>query len=162
MKPPRSQSGLDPAKKKAFKDGEKLEDYVQEYFFPPDLYEMIHRTPDALTNARRFVRSSTYPDFQFEVKGTRIRFWVECKLRSNKKNEAKIHVFKPRQLERYQNFDHPFLFLKTFYNDKALFYFAPIWYLTDDQLSLTTLKPYLITLKPPILHGLIKKYLFKS
>lgn len=146
-------------KNPSIKAGEEFEDEVADEFFPDDLYEMIHRTHDVNTNRDRFIRSSLYPDFQFEIRKTNIQFWVECKYRANMSDSSTIQVFSPGQRERYQKHSNCFLMLCTFRHDEDFIFFVPMWEIKWDNLFLSFLKPYEITLEPPILPGLIKKYL---
>jgi hypothetical protein len=145
----------------SIKAGEQFEDDAADIFFPDETYEMLHRTHDVNTNSKRFIRSSLNPDFQFQIRETRIQFWVECKLRFNNSDDALINVFKPGQLQRYKQYEHTFLFLETYRYDDQYLYFVPMWHLKYDRLYLNTLKPYEITMDPPIRPGLIKKYLMQ-
>ncbi len=142
----------------SIKNGEALEDEAADIFFPDDLYEMLHRTHDVNTNSKRFIRSSLNPDFQFEIRNTNTRFWVECKHRENNSDSSIIHVFKNDQLKRYQSYKNCFLLLCTYRFDDRFVYLVPMNDIKWDQLYLSFLKNYELTMKPPVLPGLIKKY----
>lgn len=146
-------------KNPSIKAGEDFEDEVADEFFPDDLYEMLHRTHNVNTNRERFIRSSLYPDFQFEIRKTKIQFWVECKHRENNSDATKISVFKSGQLKRYQSYPNTFLLLCTYRFDYDYLYFVPMSHIKYDNLFMSFLKPYELTLDPPVLPGLIKKYL---
>lgn len=146
-------------KNPSVKAGEEFEDEVADEFFPDDLYEMLHRTHDVKTNSKRYIRSSLNPDFQFEVRNTNIQFWVECKHRENNSDGTKIDVFKPGQLSRYQLFPNSFLLLCTYRFEYDYLYFVPMSHIKWNSLFMSFLEPYELTLNPPIMPGLIKKYL---
>lgn len=146
-------------KNPSIKAGEDFEDEVADEFFPDDIYEMLHRTHDVNTNKDRFIRSSLNPDFQFEIRNTNIQFWVECKYRENLSDSSMIKVFNPGQLKRYQSYRNCFLMLCTFRYDEDFVFFVPMWEIKWDNLYLSFLYDYEITMDPPILPGLIKKYI---
>jgi len=147
-------------KNPSIKSGEAFEDDVADLYFPDDLYEMLHRTHDVNTNAKRFIRSSLNPDFQFEIRGTNIQFWIECKHKENNADLSTISVFKPGQLKRYQTYTNSFLMLCTYRYDEQMFYLVPFSHIKWDNLFISFLKPYELTLDPPVMPGLIKKYLY--
>jgi hypothetical protein len=93
------------------KSGEDFEDDAADVFFPDDLYEIVQRTHNFKTNIKRFIRSSLNPDFQFEVRDSNIKLWVECKYRENKLNLDYVNVFKSGQLNRYKSYENSFLLL---------------------------------------------------
>lgn len=146
-------------KNPSIKAGEEFEDEVADYFFPDDIYEMLHRTHDVNANAKRFIRSSMWPDFHFEDRKSGIQFWVECKLRQNFSDDSLIPVFNQGQLKRYQSFENCFLMLCTFKNDEQYFFFVPMNDIKWDNLYFSFLRPYELTMEPPVKPGLIKKYL---
>lgn len=146
-------------KNPSIKTGEDFEDFVADEYFPDDLYEILHRTHDVNTNSKRFIRSSLNPDFQFEIRGTNTQFWVECKHRENNNDLSSIHVFKNDQLSRYKSYPNSFLLLCTYRFDEQFFYFVPFSQIHWDNLFLSFLKSYELTLDPPVLPGLIKKYI---
>jgi hypothetical protein len=139
--------------------GEAFVDDVADNFFPDDLYEKLHRTHDVNANSKRFIRSSLNPDFQFEIRKTNLQFWVECKHRENNYDNTTINVFKPGQLDRYKSYSNTFLLLCTYRYDQQFMYFVPMWHIKYNDLFLSFLKPYQLKLDPPILPGLIKKYI---
>ena len=141
------------------KDGEDWEDDVADFFFPADLYDLIHRSHDVNTNSRRYILSSLWPDFWFRDKKSGIEFRVECKLRNNYRESDLIDLFKPGQLQRYQQFENTFLLLCTYFDDQEHYYLVPVWHIKYDKLYRSVLAPYEILMDPPILPGLIKKYL---
>jgi hypothetical protein len=146
-------------KNPSIKSGEDFEDDVADNFFPDDLYEMLYRTHDVNTNSKRFIRSSMNPDFQFEIRGTNIQFWVECKHRENNYDDSIISVFKNDQLRRYQSYKNCFLLLCTYRFDDRYLYFVPMWQIKYNDLYLSFLRTYELKLDPPIFPGLVKKYL---
>jgi hypothetical protein len=146
-------------KNPSIKAGEDFEDGVADEFFPDDLYEMLHRTHDVNTNSKRFIRSSLNPDFQFEIRKTKIQFWIECKHRENNSDSTSINVFKNDQLKRYQSYPNCFLLLCTYRFEEQYFYLVPMADIKWDNLFLSFLKNYEVTMEPPVLPGLIKKYL---
>jgi hypothetical protein len=139
--------------------GEEFEDFVADEYFPDNIYEMLHRTHDVNTNSKRFIRSSLSPDFRFEIRKANIQFWVECKHRENNFDSSTIHVFKNDQLRRYQSYPNCFLLLCTYRFDEQMFYFIPMKAIKWDNLFLSFLKNYELSMEPPVLPGLIKKYL---
>lgn len=149
----------DLVKNPSIKAGEALEDDVADHFFPDSLYEMIHRTHDINANSKRFIRSSLYPDFHFEIRSTNIQFWIECKHREINTDSSTINVFKGDQLKRYQSFHNCFLLLCTYRFDEQYFFLVPMRHIRWDNLFMSFLKSYEIIIEPPIMPGLIKKYL---
>lgn len=152
----------DYSKNPSIKLGEEFEDYAADEYFPDDLYEMLHRTHDVNTNTKRFIRSSLNPDFQFEIRGTNIQFWVECKFRANNSDSSLINVFKDDQLARYSSYPNSFLLLCTYRHGECYKFFIPFKDIKYDNLYMSFLKPYELTLDLPVLPGLIKKHLFNS
>jgi hypothetical protein len=146
-------------KNPSIKSGEAFEDDVADSFFPDNLYEMLHRSHDVNTNAKRYIRSSLWPDFQFEIRNTNVQFWVECKHRENNSDSSKIDIFKPGQLDRYKSHFNTFLMLCTYRHEEQYFYFVPMWHIKFNDLFISFLKPYEVIYDPPILPGLVKKYL---
>jgi|SRR5882724_7763437 len=146
-------------KNQSIQSGEDFEDDVADEFFPDDIYEMLHRTHDFNTNRKRFIRSSLHPDFQFEIRDSNIQFWVECKHRENNRDATLINVFKNGQLSRYQSYENAFLLLCTYRFDEQYMYFVPFAHIQWDNLYLSFLRPYQLTFDPPVMPGLIKKYL---
>ena len=143
----------------SIKAGEDLEDDTADVFFPDNIYEMLHRTHDVNTNRKRFIRSSLNPDFQFEIRNTNIQFWVECKHRENNSDSSVINVFKGDQLRRYKSYSNCFLFLCTHRYDEQFFFLVPMKVIQWDNLFLSFLWTYEVTMEPPIMPGLLKKYL---
>jgi hypothetical protein len=146
-------------KNPSIKAGEDFEDGVADEFFPDDLYEMLHRTHDVNTNSKRFIRSSLNPDFQFEIRKTKIQFWIECKHSENNSDSTSINFFKNDQLKRYQSYPNCFLLLCTYRFKGQYFYLVPMADIKWNNLFLSFLKNYEVTMEPPVLPGLIKKYL---
>jgi hypothetical protein len=69
------------AKPKSFADGGKFERFVEDYFFPRDFYDLVHKTHGYWANRDRFIESSKDPDFEFrDVRNERL-FRVEAKYR---------------------------------------------------------------------------------
>ena len=146
-------------KNPSIKAGEDFEDFTADTYFPDDLYEMLHRTHDVNANSKRFIRSSLNPDFQFEIRKTNIQFWVECKHRENNYDSSTINVFKGDQLKRYQSYKNCFLLLCTYRFEDQYFFLVPMRDIKWDNLFMAFLKPYEIIMEPPVMPGLIKKYL---
>lgn len=146
-------------KNPSIKAGEDFEDGVADDFFPDDIYEILQRTHDVNTNSKRFIRASLNPDFQFEIRNTNIQFWVECKHRENNSDSTLIKVFNPGQLKRYQSYENCFLMLCTYRFDEQFFYFVPMWHIKWDNLYISFLRDYEVLLEPPIMPGLVKKYI---
>lgn len=93
-------------KPKSFVKGEVFEDYVREYLFPEDMYELVHKTHDYKSNNSDYVESSLLPDFKFRCVKTGKEFFVEAKYKSNPEYfKDKIEWCKPYQLKRYQEID---------------------------------------------------------
>ncbi|GAC1562726.1 MAG: hypothetical protein NVS3B13_36080 [Mucilaginibacter sp.] len=68
---------------KSFKDGQAFEDYVEEYLFPNNYYNLVEKTHNYQTNSRNYVESSLNPDFKFRDRYTGREFYVEAKFRAN-------------------------------------------------------------------------------
>ncbi|MBS1597313.1 MAG: hypothetical protein JST75_03750 [Bacteroidetes bacterium] len=143
----------------SIQSGQDFEDDVADEFFPDNIYEMLHRTHDFQTNRKRFIRSSLDPDFRFEIRGSNVSFWVECKHRENNRNASEINIFKSGQLERYHKYENAFLLLCTYRYDEQMLYLVPFIDIKWNNLFLSFLRPYELTLEPPVMPGLIRKYL---
>jgi hypothetical protein len=89
--------------------GELFERFV-EGFFPHEYFMLIRRTPP-YDPKDRFSESSLEPDFLFEDRGTRKRFYVEAKYRSGL-DQGKIRACKTLdQLKRYKEFGNCYIML---------------------------------------------------
>ncbi len=118
-------------KPKSFVKGEKFEDYVRDFMFPPESYDLIYRTPSFISNSIDFSEESLNPDFKFRDKKNGNVFYVEAKWRAGYYNkEDKINWCNSHQLTRYKNIDKTFF--KVFialgfgdnpYNPESLIFF---------------------------------------
>ena len=89
----------DIATPESFKKGEKFENYIRNYLFTKDKFDMLHKTPAYATNKNDYSsEDSEKPDFKFKVIRTGKAFWVEAKYRSTYYEDW----CKPSQLERYR------------------------------------------------------------
>ncbi|MCX6351730.1 MAG: hypothetical protein NTX03_07700 [Bacteroidetes bacterium] len=86
------------------KIGQNFENYVREYLFTEEFYDLVERTHDYNTNSRDYVESSLKPDFKFRDKLTKKEFYVEAKFRSGGYN-GKIVWCNDKQLRRYKEYD---------------------------------------------------------
>jgi hypothetical protein len=87
----------------SFKIGEKFENYVREYLFVENYYDVLERTHDYKTN-KDYVQSSLKPDFKFRDKWTKKEFYVEAKFRTGLYNN-KIVWCNDNQLKRYLEYN---------------------------------------------------------
>ena len=83
----------------SFKMGQKFEDYVREFLFVDNYYDILERTHNYNTN-KDYVQSSLKPDFKFRDKWTKKEFYVEAKFRTGLYNN-KIVWCNDKQLARY-------------------------------------------------------------
>jgi hypothetical protein len=140
------------------KSGEDFEDDAADIFFPDNIYEMLQRTHNFSTNNKRFIRSSINPDFQFEIRDSKIDLWVECKYRENKLDLGYVNVFKFGQLKRYKSYENSFLLLCAKTHGEQYVYFVPFSHLKWDNLYFSFLEPYGLKYGPPVRPGMIIKY----
>lgn len=87
----------------SFKIGEKFENYVREYLFVENYYDVLERTHDYKTN-KDYVHSSLKPDFKFRDKWSKKEFYVEAKFRTGLYNN-KIVWCNDNQLKRYLEYN---------------------------------------------------------
>lgn len=87
----------------SFKMGEKFEDYVREFLFVDNYYDILERTHNYNTN-KDYVQSSLKPDFKFRDKWTKKEFYVEVKFRTALYNN-KIVWCNDNQLKRYLEYN---------------------------------------------------------
>lgn len=93
---------VDEAKKPAtFKIGELIEQYVRDFIFTEDWYDLVYKTPDYNANKNDFAEISKNPDFIFRDRYTKKDFQVEVKYRSTLV-DGKIVWTNVNQLKRYQ------------------------------------------------------------
>ena len=85
----------------SFKKGEKFEKYTRDTIFPPAKYNLLKQTHNYSQNSKDFVQESLEPDFEFECKETKRKFYVEAKFRSDIYN-GKIKSLNKEQFERYK------------------------------------------------------------
>jgi hypothetical protein len=128
-------------------------------FFPEDLYQIMHSTHDYTSEAKRYIRSSPDPGFQFGIRHTDVNFWVECKFRENKENSERLTIFTDSQLAKYKSLEHSFLFLCTNRNGKPANYFIPFNHISDNELNFSFIEPYRLSDGLGIRPGMVHKYL---
>lgn len=87
----------------SFKIGEKFEQYVRDYLFVNNYYDVLERTHDYKTN-KDYVQSSLKPDFKFRDKWTKKEFYVEAKFRTGL-YDNKIIWCNDNQLKRYLEYN---------------------------------------------------------
>lgn len=87
----------------SFKIGEKFEQYVRDYLFIDNYYDILERTHNYNTN-KDYVRSSLKPDFKFRDRWTKKEFYVEAKFRTGLYNN-KIIWCNDTQLKRYLEYN---------------------------------------------------------
>jgi hypothetical protein len=88
----------------SFKVGQNFEEYVREYIFTDDKYDLLEKTHDYNTNSKDYVESSLKPDYKFRDKATKKEFYVEAKFRTNI-NQGKIVWCNDKQLRRYREYN---------------------------------------------------------
>lgn len=88
-------------KRAMYRKGNEFEDYVRN-MFPPDRFELIHRTPTNDETGGRYVHSMIYPDLRFKEKSTGRKFWVEVKYRSHAESDGSIVWCAVKQLTNYK------------------------------------------------------------
>jgi hypothetical protein len=86
----------------SFKDGQRFEDYVEEYLFISKYYDLLEKTHNYQTNSKHYVESSLNPDFMFRDRYTNREFYVEAKFRAHLYNN-KLVWCNNEQMQRYQN-----------------------------------------------------------
>ncbi|HTE01715.1 MAG TPA: hypothetical protein VK668_20645 [Mucilaginibacter sp.] len=86
----------------SFKQGQKFENYVEEYLFPNSYYDVLEKTHSYQTNSKSYVESSLNPDFKFRDRYTKKEFYVEAKFRTNV-YKNKLVWCNDKQLARYQD-----------------------------------------------------------
>lgn len=86
----------------SFKMGQEFEDYVQEYLFPNNYYDLLEKTHNYHENSKSYVEASLNPDFKFRDRYTKKEFYVEAKFRTNVYNN-KLVWCNDKQLQRYQS-----------------------------------------------------------
>jgi hypothetical protein len=87
----------------SFKIGEQFENYVRDFLFVDNYYDMLERTHNYKTN-QDYVQSSLKPDFKFRDKWTKKEFYVEAKFRTGLYNN-KIIWCNDKQLARYLDYN---------------------------------------------------------
>lgn len=93
-------------KPSSFEKGEAFENYVREYLFPIQDYDLVHKTHDYHSNNGDYVESSLKPDFKFRDKKTKKEFYVEVKWRKGFYNKQyKVEWCNTQQLRRYKAID---------------------------------------------------------
>ena len=88
-------------KRQMYRKGNDFEDYVRN-MFPPESFELIHRTPTNDDTGGRYVHSMIYPDLRFRDRKTGRKFWVEVKYRSHAEEDGSIVWCADNQLTNYK------------------------------------------------------------
>lgn len=130
-----------------------------ERFFPHDLYKILNRAQEIKTNHKRFIKSSANPGFQFEIRNSKVNFWVECKYRENKPDSDQINVFNGEQLKRFKSFKNSFLFLSTKKQGEQNYYFIPFNHISGESLHFSFIEPYRLNYELGVRPGMICQYL---
>jgi hypothetical protein len=130
-----------------------------ERFFPRDLYKIINPVQEIKTNHKRFMKSSVNPGFQFEIRKSKVNFWVECKYRENTPNTDLINIFSGEQLKIYKSFRNSFLFLSAKKQGEQNYYFIPINHIPSESLNLSFIEPYRLNYGLAVRPGMINQYL---
>jgi len=128
-------------------------------FFPDDLYEILHTTHDYHADTKRYIRSSQEPGFQFEIRNSKVNFWVECKYCENKSDSDTMKVFKAGQLNMYKSIENSFLFLCTKQHGEQSNYLIPFNHISGDDLNFSFIEPYRLNYGLGVRPGMINKYL---
>ncbi len=87
----------------SFKTGEQFENYVREFLFIDNYYDILERTHDYKTN-QDYVQSSLKPDFRFLDRWTKKEFYVEAKFRTSLYNNKTVWC-NDKQLARYSEYN---------------------------------------------------------
>ncbi|MDQ6722780.1 MAG: hypothetical protein M3Z01_00735 [Thermoproteota archaeon] len=87
----------------SFKIGERFEDYVRQFLFINDDYDILERTHNYNSNSKDYVESSLKPDFKFRDRRTKKEFYVEAKFRTSD-YKGKIVWCNEKQLFRYREY----------------------------------------------------------
>jgi hypothetical protein len=93
------------SKPESFAKGDAFEEYVREYVFPKDKYELINRTHSYQDNKDDYIETSLHPDFTFRCIQTGKEFYVEAKFRVGEYYKNKIEWCKQYQLKRYKQIE---------------------------------------------------------
>jgi hypothetical protein len=88
----------------SFKMGEKFENYVRQFLFVNNYYDLLERSHNYTTNSKDYVQSSLKPDFKFCDKWTKKEFYVESKFRTSD-YKGKIVWCNDNQLIRYKEYN---------------------------------------------------------
>lgn len=67
----------------SFKMGQKFEEYVREFLFVRNYYDILEQTDSYNTNSKDYVESSLKPYFKFRDKLTKKEFYIEAKFRTS-------------------------------------------------------------------------------
>jgi len=84
----------------SFKMGQKFEDYVQQYLFPNNYYDILEKTHSYQANSKAYIEASLNPDFKFRDRYTKREFYVEAKFRTGMYKD-KLVWCNETQLTRY-------------------------------------------------------------
>ena len=88
----------------SFGKGEEFEQYVRDYVFPKDRFDLVRRSHDFSDNEDDYIESTLMPDFTFRDKANGKEFHVEVKNRSDYWKGA-VEWCKQYQLKRYKAVD---------------------------------------------------------
>lgn len=89
---------------KSHRIGQHFEDYVRNYIFTDEHFDLVEKTHDYNTNRNDYVESSLKPDFKFRDRKTGMEFYVEAKFRTSL-HDGKIVWCNDKQLYRYQQYN---------------------------------------------------------
>lgn len=84
--------------------GDDFEDYVRDYLFLKNEYQLLRKTHDYTANKGDYIEDSKEPDFTFKSIKTGKEFYIEAKFRSTFYKDAIEWCTFP-QLKRYQEFN---------------------------------------------------------
>ena len=85
----------------SFGKGEDFEQYVRDYVFPKNKFDLVRRSHDFADNEDDYIESTLMPDFTFRDKANGKEFHVEVKYRSYFYQGA-VEWCKSYQLKRYK------------------------------------------------------------
>ena len=86
----------------SFKKGELFENYIEQYLFPVQYYDLLEKTHNYSSNSRHYVESSLKPDFKYRDRYTAREFYIEAKFRTDLYQDKFVWC-NDQQLARYQH-----------------------------------------------------------
>ena len=91
-----------------YDSGKEFENYIEDVLFPDSNFVLEHKTHDNSQNKKRFVESSSDPDFRFRCKKSKQVFWVEAKWRTNPSNDDLIKdIIDLNHFRKYEKCNKP-------------------------------------------------------